>query len=93
MLAKVFICAIEGSKEVRSRVESARALQRERFEGTSIKVNADMGPCEAWNPCQLEEAAQRLAKTAMEQLHPSARAYHRTLKLARAIRDLAGSRP
>jgi len=83
--------AVEGSAEVRRRVEAARVLQRERFVGTNIQSNSDMGPSEVWNHCQLEEAAQRLAKTAMEQLHFSARAYHRTLKLARTIAHLAGS--
>ena len=58
---------------------------------SNIQANSDMGPSEVWNHCQLEEAAQRLAKTAMEQLHFSARAYHRTLKLARTIADLAAS--
>jgi magnesium chelatase family protein len=82
--------AVEGSAEVRRRVEAARVLQRERFVGTNIQSNSDMGPSEVWNHCQLEEAAQRLAKTAMEQLHFSARAYHRTLKLARTIAHLAG---
>ena len=48
---------------------------------SNIQANSDMGPSEVWNHCQLEEAAQRLAKTAMEQLHFSVRAYHRTLKL------------
>ncbi len=83
--------AVEGSTEVRRRVETARERQRSRFVGTAIQSNSDMGPSEVWNHCQLEEAAQRLAKTAMEQLHFSARAYHRTLKLPRTIADLAGS--
>ena len=84
--------ATEGSADVRRRVEAARERQQSRFTGTNIQANSDMGPSEVWNHCQLEEAAQRLAKTAMEQLHFSARAYHRTLKLARTIADLAASK-
>ncbi len=83
--------AVEGSTEVRRRVETARKQQRSRFVGTTIQSNSDMGPSEVWNHCQLEEAAQRLVKTAMEQLHFSARAYHRTLKSDRTFADLAGS--
>ena len=83
--------ATESSVDVRRRVEAARERQQSRFTGTNIQANSDMGPSEAWNHCQLEEAAQRLAKTAMEQLHFSVRAYQRTLKLARTIADLAAS--
>jgi magnesium chelatase family protein len=41
--------------------------------------------------CDLDAAGQSLIKAAMRQLHLSARAYHRILKLARTIADLAGS--
>jgi magnesium chelatase family protein len=39
----------------------------------------------------VDEAAQSLLKAAMQQMHMSARAYHRVLKLGRTIADLAGS--
>ena len=41
--------------------------------------------------CRLDDAGKSLLKAAMQQLHMSARAYHRILKLARTIADLAGS--
>ena len=41
--------------------------------------------------CKLRDEGQSLVRAAMNQLNLSARAYHRTLKLARAIADLAGS--
>jgi magnesium chelatase family protein len=41
--------------------------------------------------CQLDDAGRALVKTAMTQLQLSARAYHRILKLARTIADLAES--
>ena len=50
-----------------------------------------MGPAEVWRFCPLDEAAQGLAKTVMEKLYLSARAFHRILKLARTIADLAGA--
>ena len=40
--------------------------------------------------CKLPEEGQSLMRAAMTQLNLSARAYHRILKLARAIADLAG---
>ncbi len=41
--------------------------------------------------CKLDEAGESLIKAAMSQLQLSARGYHRVLKLARTIADLAGS--
>ena len=81
----------EPSQDVRARVEAARDRQRARFEGTSMSCNADMGPAEIRQYCQVDEAAQSLLKAAMQQMHLSARAYHRVLKLARTIADLVGS--
>ena len=81
----------EPSSAVRARVEAARERQRARFEGTLLSCNADMGPAEIRQYCQVDEAAQSLLKAAMQQMHLSARAYHRVLKLARTIADLAGS--
>ena len=80
----------EESSAVRQRVEQASKRQRHRFAGTSVQTNADMGPAEVWEHCKLDDAAQSLARAAMEQLQLSARAYHRTLKLSRTIADLAG---
>jgi magnesium chelatase family protein len=51
--------------------------------------NADMGPAELRQFCPLDAACNSLMKTAMSQLQLSARAYHRVLKLARTIADLA----
>ena len=80
----------ESSAEVRVRVEAARKRQRERFAGTDIASNADMRPAQIRKYCALDEDCQTLMKTAMRQLQLTARAYHRVLKLARTIADLAG---
>ena len=53
--------------------------------------NADMRPAEVRKFCELDDTGISLMKTAMSQLQLSARAYHRILKLARTIADLAGS--
>lgn len=81
----------EPSATVRERVEAARAIQRERFKGTKLQTNSDMGPAEIRQFCHLDEAGHNLIKAAMTQLQLSARAYHRILKLARTIADLAGA--
>jgi magnesium chelatase family protein len=82
----------ETSKSVRERVEAARERQRNRFkEIPGVASNADMRPAEVRKFCDLDAACTNLMKTAMRQLELSARAYHRVLKLARTIADLAGS--
>ena len=50
-----------------------------------------MGPGEVREFCVVDEAGRSLLRAAMQQLHMSARAYHRILKLSRTIADLAGS--
>ena len=81
----------EPSADLRARVEDARALQRKRFGGTPMTCNADMGPTEIREHCEVDAAGKSLLRAAMQQLQMSARAYHRILKLARTIADLAGS--
>jgi magnesium chelatase family protein len=82
----------EGSDEIRARVEGARQKQRERFAElkNGVMTNADMRVAEVRQFCELDIEGQALIKTAMTQLQLSARAYHRILKLARTIADLAG---
>ena len=79
----------ESSEEVRSRVKRARSIQQQRFQGTKLTCNAEMTPVEVRDFCQVEAEAQSLLRAAMKQLALSARAFHRILKLARTIADLA----
>jgi magnesium chelatase family protein len=81
----------EESRTIRARVGAARERQRARFRGKRIVANAEMGPAEVREFCRTDSAAQNLLRVAMQQLRLSARAYHRVLKLARTIADLAGS--
>ena len=82
----------ETSAEVRSRVEQARQRQRFRFEGMeTVSTNADMHVAEVRKFCALDNVGQSLMKTAMSQMQLSARGYHRVLKLALTIADLAGN--
>jgi len=81
----------EPSEAIRTRVERAREVQRKRFAGMQMSCNAGMGPAEVRKICQLDETGRGLVRAAMQQLQMSARAFHRILKLARTIADLAGS--
>ncbi|HLJ35209.1 MAG TPA: ATP-binding protein [Ktedonobacteraceae bacterium] len=84
---------VENSETIRKRVQAARDRQLQRFKGTKVTCNAEMGPAEVHAFCEVEPFAEKLMKAAMQQLHLSARAYHRVLKLARTIADLAESDP
>ncbi|MFN8540475.1 MAG: ATP-binding protein [Thermomicrobiales bacterium] len=81
----------EPSATVRARVEAARAVQAARFQGTPTATNAAMSPAQVRAHCALDAAGEGLMRAAMRQLHLSARGYHRVLKLARTIADLAES--
>lgn len=81
----------EKSADVRSRTERAREVQHRRLAGKGIFTNAEMGPVEVWDHCQVDETAQGLLQAAVKQTYLSARGYHRVLKVARTIADLAGA--
>jgi magnesium chelatase family protein len=80
----------EDSATIRGRVQAARERQLQRLSGTKLTCNAEMGPAEVRDFCETDGAGEKLLKAATQQLHLSARAYHRVLKLARTIADLAG---
>ncbi len=80
----------EPSAAIRERVIAARQRQSERFRGTRLLSNADMGAAEIREYCTLDGAGQSLMKAAVRQLNLSARAYHRVLRMARTIADLTG---
>ncbi|MCL4267863.1 MAG: ATP-binding protein [Anaerolineae bacterium] len=81
----------EPSAVIRERVENARHIQAERLQANGLHCNAEMGPGEVREICQLDETGKRLMKSAMSQMSLSARAYHRVLKVARTIADLGGA--
>ncbi len=82
---------VETSAVVRARVQEARERQLHRLKGTALTCNAEMGPAQVRDLCIVDAAGEKLLKAAMQQLHLSARAFHRVLKLARTIADLGKS--
>ncbi|MCO6428450.1 YifB family Mg chelatase-like AAA ATPase [Nitrosomonas communis] len=77
----------ESSHRVRARVEIARQYQLTRQNA----ANAGLKVCEIDKYCKPDEAGTHLLEQAISRLNISARAFHRILKLARTIADLAGS--
>jgi len=76
----------EASAQIRERVERARKIQIER----QGKANFLLGTKEIDKYCMTDDAGMTLLKQAISRLNLSARAYHRILKVARSIADLAG---
>ncbi len=77
----------ESSEAIRSRVETARQRQQAR----QAKPNALLSVTEIDMHCAPDAQGEALLRQAITRLNLSARAYHRILKVARTIADLAGS--
>jgi magnesium chelatase family protein len=81
----------ETSDTIRSRIETARRVQAERFPGRGTPVNATMTPQEMETHCALDAECESLLRMAMTEFGLSARASTRILKVARTIADLDGT--
>jgi magnesium chelatase family protein len=82
--------AMEDSATIRVRVDRSRALQSARFAGEKgIYCNAQMNNRLVEKYCRLDAEASRLLERSVSTLGLSARAYHRILKVARTLADMA----
>lgn len=81
----------EPSAVIRERVQKARDIQNERFEGTGINCNARITSDILNDVCPLDNDAKELLKNVFEKMGLSARAYDKILKVSRTIADLDNS--
>lgn len=81
----------ESSEQIRQRVLQARAIQRQRFLGTTTTANAFMSPKQIKEFCQISTDAHTVLETAMQRFGLSARSLDKILKTARTIADLEGT--
>ena len=81
----------EGSRDVATRVGRARAIQRERFGDNGIRTNAEAEGELLDRIAKPDAAGAKLLTEAAERMKLSARGYHRVLKVARTIADLASA--
>jgi magnesium chelatase family protein len=81
----------EGSAEVAARVAAARAVQTARYEGHGVRTNAEADGKLLEVMATPDEAGLKLLAQAAEAMRLTARGYHRVLRVARTLADLAGA--
>jgi magnesium chelatase family protein len=82
----------EPTAAIAARVQEARGRQSDRLRNRrGVHANALMGPADVRAHCRVDAAGERLLRAAVQRLGLSARAFHRVLRLARTIADLAGA--
>lgn len=80
----------ESSAAIKERVVRAHRIQLKRFRADGIFFNAQMQASQIAAYCALQKQDAEVLRAAFDRMELSARAYHKILKLARTIADLAG---
>jgi magnesium chelatase family protein len=78
------------SAKLKEGIVCALARQKQRF-GSIDKTNSMMSAQEVEQYCKADAEGQKLLETAFAKLNLSMRSYHKILKLARTIADIADS--
>lgn len=83
----------DATKEIKNRVVTAREIQKKRFTDSrrGLKTNSEMNTRDLTIMVNLKKEVKDILNSSAEKLDLSARAYHRVIKLARTIADLADS--
>jgi magnesium chelatase family protein len=81
----------EGSADVAERVGKARQIQRERYADAGLRTNAEAEGELLDKVARPDAAGAKLLTEAAERMRLTARGYHRVLRVARTIADLAGA--
>jgi len=79
----------DSTATIKQSVQAAQALQKRRYDGTSISRNADLAGGAIEQFCPLNDDCKALVKRVYDKMGLSARGYHKILKLARTIADMA----
>jgi len=81
----------EGSGEVAARVARARSVQSQRFNGSGVRTNAEADGELLERVATPDEPGRKLLHDAAAAMRLSARGFHRVLRVARTVADLAGA--
>lgn len=77
------------SKELREKVELARAIQNERYKNIEkVNCNSEITPAMIKEFCILNEECKKIIQLAYDRFKFSARSYHKYLKVARTFADM-----
>jgi magnesium chelatase family protein len=80
----------ENSATIRNRVCECRKVQRSRYRLRPYKTNSQMSPKDIKEFATPDLQGRKLIEMAMKELHLSAKAYYKVLKISRTVADLAG---
>lgn len=80
----------ERSESIRSRVEEAHRIQRERYKKEPFRFNSEIPAASISHYVGLGKKEKKYMEDVFERLMLSARGYHKILKVARTIADLSG---
>lgn len=81
----------ESSQRISERVARVRQIQARRYKDQNIYLNSQMSPKHIETYCELDQASEKILKTAVDRFHLSARAISRALKLSRTLADMNDS--
>lgn len=81
----------ETSLDIKKRVHKARELQKHRYQGKGISLNSELSGKQLVDMIHLNPEAKSILETSAKKFDISARAYHRIIKTAQTIADLAES--
>jgi magnesium chelatase family protein len=81
----------EGSAEVARRVAAAREVQTQRYNGNGVRTNAEANGALLDEVATPDEPGRKLLADAAAAMRLSARGFHRVIRVARTIADLAGT--
>lgn len=82
----------EKSSVIQARVQKARDIQSKRYKDTKFKSNSELSSKAIKEFCPLSNECLTLLRSAVASMNLSARQYHKVVKVARTIADLAGDK-
>ena len=82
----------ESSKAIQARVQKARDIQSSRYKGTKFKSNSELSAKAIKEFCPLSQECLMILQSAVATMNLTVRSYHKVIKVARTIADLAGEK-
>jgi len=78
------------SKQIRQKIQSARALQEERFKKFNLPIfsNSELSSKQIEDIIKISPKAKKIADTMLDKAHLSARGYFKIIKIAQTIADM-----